>query len=134
MDINDGRVVSNFIVQALENKDITIYGDGIQTRSFCYVDDLINIIYKYMQSDKKDPGPYNIGNPDEFNILELAKKVIDKTNSSSKIIFQSIPEDDPKQRKPDIASVQSAFDWEPVFDLNEGLDLSIPYFKKALSI
>jgi len=132
MDINDGRVVSNFLVQALENKDITIYGDGSQTRSFCYVDDLINIIYRYMQSDKKDPGPYNIGNPDEFNILQLAKKVLDKTNSSSKIIFHPIPGDDPKQRKPDISLVKSAFDWEPVVDLDEGLKLSLPYFKKAL--
>lgn len=133
MDINDGRVVSNFIVQALENKDITIYGDGTQTRSFCYVADLVSAIYKYMKIGKKSAGPFNIGNPKEFSILELAQKVIDKTGSSSKIIFQSIPEDDPKQRKPDISLARSAFDWEPIIDLDEGLHLSIPYFKKALS-
>ena len=133
MDINDGRVVSNFLVQALENKDITIYGDGKQTRSFCYVDDLINIIYQYMQSPDTDSGPYNIGNPNEFNILELAEKIIKMTGSSSKIIFQPIPEDDTKQRRPDISLVQSAFDWKPEVDLTEGLNQSIPYFKKVIS-
>ena len=132
MDINDGRVVSNFIVQALRNKDITIYGDGTQTRSFCYIADLVSVIHRYMQIDRKSTGPFNIGNPKEFSILELAQKVIDQTGSSSNIVFQSIPEDDPKQRKPDISLAKSAFNWEPIISLEEGLQLSLPYFKKAL--
>ena len=133
MDIDDGRVVSNFLVQAIQNKDITIYGDGKQTRSFCYVNDLINVIYKYMQSEIEDTGPYNIGNPDEFTILELAEMVIEKTNSTSKIVFHDIPEDDPKQRKPDITKAKNSFEWKPVISLEEGLKLSIPYFEKELT-
>lgn len=132
MDIKDGRVVSNFLVQAIQNEDITIYGDGKQTRSFCYVDDLVNVIYKYMQLKTEDTGPYNIGNPHEFTILELAEKIIKKTKSSSKIVFHDIPEDDPRQRKPDISKAQNSFEWKPVVNLDEGLNLSIPYFEKEL--
>ena len=132
MDPNDGRVVSNFICQALSGKDISIYGDGSQTRSFCYVDDLIDIIIMVMNSDKDFTGPINTGNPGEFSIKELAQKVIEKTGSKSKIIYKDLPLDDPTQRRPDISLAKSKFGWEPKINLDEGLDKSIEYFKKVI--
>lgn len=132
MDMNDGRVVSNFIVQALNGDDITIYGDGKQTRSFCFVDDLIDGIIKMMNSDELFQGPVNLGNPGEFTMLELAEKVIKHTNSDSKIVFRDLPKDDPTQRKPNISLAKEKLDWEPHIDLDEGLDKSIDYFKKEL--
>ncbi|HEC1763093.1 TPA: SDR family oxidoreductase [Campylobacter lari] len=133
MDPNDGRVVSNFICQALSGKDITIYGDGSQTRSFCYVDDLIDIIIKVMNSPKDFQGPINTGNPGEFTIKELAQKVIEKINSKSQIIYKDLPLDDPTQRRPDITLAKSKFDWEPKINLDEGLDKTIEYFKKNIN-
>ncbi len=130
MHPNDGRVVSNFIIQALNNKDITIYGEGNQTRSFCYADDLIDGLIRLMGTPKDFNGPVNIGNPVEFTILELAHMVIELTNSSSKIIFQPLPSDDPMQRKPDIGLAKSILDWEPKIQLREGLERTIAYFKK----
>ena len=132
MHPNDGRVVSNFIVQALKNEDITIYGDGSQTRSFCYVDDLIDGMVKMMNSRIEFTGPVNIGNPDEFSILELAEKVIDMTNSKSKIIYNSLPEDDPRQRQPLIDLAKKELDWGPRIKLEEGLVKTISYFDKLL--
>ncbi|HEB10552.1 MAG TPA: SDR family oxidoreductase [Spirochaetales bacterium] len=132
MHPNDGRVVSNFIVQALKNEDITIYGDGCQTRSFCYVDDLIDGMVKMMNSRIDFTGPVNIGNPDEFSILELAEKVIDMTNSKSKIVYNSLPEDDPRQRQPLIDLAKKELDWEPRIKLKEGLVKTIAYFDKLL--
>ncbi|MBA7587767.1 UDP-N-acetylglucosamine 4-epimerase [subsurface metagenome] len=132
MHPNDGRVVSNFIVQALKNEDITIYGDGSQTRSFCYVDDLIDGMVKMMNSRTEFTGPVNIGNPEEFSILELAEKVIDITNSKSKIIYNSLPEDDPRQRQPLIDLAKKELDWEPRIKLEEGLGKTISYFDKLL--
>lgn len=132
MDVNDGRVVSNFIVQALTNQPITIYGEGQQTRSFCYVDDLINAMIKLMDSDKAVVGPINCGNPSEFTISELAQKVIKLTNSSSEIAYQPLPSDDPIQRRPDITLAQKNLDWEPSIALEEGLARSIAYFKSVL--
>lgn len=129
MNKDDGRVVSNFIVQALNDYDITIYGNGKQTRSFCYVDDLISGFIKMMESDDSVKGPINLGNPGEFTMLELAEKILEKTNSKSKIIFKELPEDDPKQRKPDITKAKSILNWEPKISLNEGLDKTINYFK-----
>ena len=130
MDPNDGRVVSNFICQALNNMDITIYGDGSQTRSFCYVDDLINAIVKVMENTKSDfLGPINLGNPGEFTMLELAKKIISKTKTKSKIIYKPLPSDDPTQRRPDISLAKKLINWEPKIELDEGLDKSIEYFK-----
>ncbi|MCV3381571.1 SDR family oxidoreductase [Campylobacter sp. IFREMER_LSEM_CL2127] len=133
MDPNDGRVVSNFICQALSGKDITIYGDGSQTRSFCYVDDLIDIIIKVMNSPKDFQGPINTGNPGEFTIKDLAQKVIEKTNSKSQIIYKDLPLDDPTQRRPDITLAKSKFDWEPKINLDKGLDKTIEYFKKNIN-
>lgn len=133
MHPNDGRVVSNFIVQALENKPITIYGDGMQTRSFCYVDDLIKAMIKIMNTPDDFAGPVNIGNPMEFNILELAKKVIELTGSSSKIEFEPLPQDDPKQRQPDISLAREVLDWEPDVILEEGLQRTIRYFRNIIS-
>lgn len=132
MDPNDGRVVSNFICQALSGKDITIYGDGSQTRSFCYVDDLIDIIIKVMNSPKDFTGPINTGNPGEFTIKELAEKIIEKTRSSSKIVFKDLPLDDPTQRRPDISLAKELFGWEPKIQLDEGLDKTIAYFKTKI--
>lgn len=132
MSFNDGRVVSNFIVQALRNEPITIYGDGSQTRSFCYVSDLIDGFVKIMFSSNDVTGPINLGNPTEFTMLELANKVIEKTGSNSKIVFLDLPQDDPKQRKPDIAKAKQDLNWEPKIDLNEGLDLTIEEFKTRL--
>jgi len=127
MAINDGRVVSNFIIQALQGEDITIYGDGSQTRSFCYIDDLVDGIIKMMNS--KEHGPINLGNPDEFTILELAQKVIRLTNSKSKIIFKELPQDDPKQRRPDITLAKTKLNWQPKIKLQDGLIKTIEYFK-----
>jgi len=133
MHPNDGRVVSNFIVQALQNKDITIYGDGSQTRSFQYVDDLISGFDKLMNNTPEDfTGPVNIGNPNEFTILELAENVIELTNSKSKLIFLPLPEDDPMQRQPDITLAKKMLDWEPIVSLKTGLNKTIEYFDTLL--
>lgn len=132
MHPNDGRVVSNFIVQALKNENITIYGDGQQTRSFCYVNDLIDAMIRMMNSPADFTGPVNIGNPGEFTMLELAEKVIHLTGSKSQLVFQSLPSDDPKQRQPDIALAKSKLDWEPKIRLEEGLKETISYFQKIL--
>ena len=128
MHPQDGRVVSNFIMQALHNEDITIYGDGNQTRSFCYVDDLVRGIISYMDLPAKEPGPINLGNPNEFTIRELAELVIRLTNSSSSIILKPLPEDDPKQRQPDITLAKQILNWEPTIQLEEGLLKTIEYF------
>jgi len=133
MHPNDGRVVSNFIVQALENKPITIYGDGMQTRSFCYVDDLIEAMIKIMDTPDSFTGPVNIGNPMEFTILELAKTVIKLTGSNSQIEFKPLPQDDPKQRQPDINLAREMLDWEPKVSLEEGLQKTIDYFRNIIS-
>ena len=133
MACDDGRVISNFIVQALQGKDITVYGDGKQTRSFCYVDDLVEGIYRLATAKKGvDLGPYNLGNDKEFTIFELAEKVIKKTKSHSKIIKKDLPQDDPKCRRPNIQKFSSSFQWSPKVSLEEGLDLTIPYFAEAL--
>ncbi len=135
MHPNDGRVVSNFIVQALKNEDITIYGDGKQTRSFQYVDDLLEGIIRMMEITVDDfTGPVNIGNPNEFTILELAEKVLELTRSSSKIVFKPLPSDDPIQRQPDITLAKKMLnEWEPKIQLNDGLTKTIAYFDKILS-
>ena len=130
----DGRVVSNFIVQALNGKDITIYGDGSQTRSFQYIDDLVNGIIKLMETPDSITGPINIGNPDEFSIKELAEKIIEITGSESKITFEPLPTDDPTQRKPNISKAKEILKWEPKIKLEEGLVKTIEYFKKTLSL
>lgn len=127
----DGRVVSNFIVQALRNQDITIYGDGLQTRSFCYVDDLLNGMMALMASDDSITGPVNIGNPGEFTILELAEKVIVLTNSSSSLIHNPLPKDDPRQRKPNIDMAKTILGWEPKINLVDGLTKTIDYFRSS---
>lgn len=132
MHPNDGRVVSNFIVQALKSEDITIYGEGNQTRSFCYVDDLIEAMVSMMETPKGFTGPVNIGNPVEFTILELAEKIIMLTGSSSKLVYCSLPSDDPRQRKPDISLAKSALNWQPKVTLDEGLKSAIAYFRKLL--
>jgi UDP-glucuronate decarboxylase len=129
MHPNDGRVVSNFIVQALKGENITIYGDGKQTRSFCYVDDLVNVIVKFMNTDKGFTGPMNIGNPNEFTMLKLAKLILELTHSKSKIIHQKLPIDDPNQRQPDISLAKEKCNWEPQIQLREGLKKTINYFK-----
>ena len=129
---DDGRVVSNFIVQALQGHDITVYGEGEQTRSFCYCDDLIEGFIRMMNQDETI-GPMNIGNPSEFTILELAEKVIKLTGSQSKIIHQTLPSDDPKQRQPDITQARQVLDWEPKYSLDEGLKPTIAYFDKLLA-
>lgn len=133
MHPNDGRVVSNFIVQALENKPITIYGDGMQTRSFCYVDDLIEAMIKIMDTPDSFTGPVNIGSPMESTILELAKTVIELTGSNSQIEFKPLPQDDPKQRQPDINLAREMLDWEPKVSLKEGLQKTIDYFRNIIS-
>ncbi|MCB0303338.1 MAG: SDR family oxidoreductase [Calditrichaeota bacterium] len=132
MALNDGRVVSNFIVQALKNEDITIYGNGEQTRSFCYVDDLVDGIVRMMGSENFT-GPVNLGNPDEFTILELARNVIELTGSSSQIRHLPLPQDDPTQRQPDISLARKALDWNPTVNLREGLITTIEYFDRRLS-
>ncbi|MDL2304623.1 SDR family oxidoreductase [Bacteroides sp. OttesenSCG-928-D19] len=128
---NDGRVVSNFIIQALNNQDITVYGTGNQTRSFQYIDDLIEGLMRVMNTGDDFTGPVNIGNPKEFSILELAKKVIEFTGSKSKIVYRPLPHDDPKQRRPDITLAKETLGWEPVVDLDEGLVRMIEYFKET---
>ena len=128
---NDGRVVSNFIVQALKGEDLTIYGDGSQTRSFCYVDDLIEGFVRMMNQDKII-GPVNIGNPGEFTMLELAKEVLDLTGSKSKIVYKPLPGDDPKMRRPNIELAKSALGWEPTIPLRQGLEKTIVYFEELL--
>ena len=129
---DDGRVVSNFIVQALQGHDITVYGEGEQTRSFCYCDDLIEGFIRMMNQDETI-GPMNIGNPSEFTILELAEKVINLTGSQSKILHETLPSDDPKQRQPDITQARQVLDWEPKYSLDEGLKPTIAYFDKLLA-
>ena len=133
MHPNDGRVVSNFIVQALKNKDITVYGDGDQTRSFCYVDDLVDGLIRLMESEDDIVGPINLGNPTEFTIRQLAEVVIDLTGSGSKIIHRPLPQDDPKQRQPDISKAQELLGWQPVLPLAEGLTRTIAYFEELLT-
>lgn len=128
---NDGRVVSNFIVQALKGEDITIYGDGQQTRSFCFYSDLIEAMIRFMNQEKTT-GPINIGNPDEFTMLELAEQVIRLTETRSKIVHQELPADDPKQRQPDISMAKQYLDWEPKVALEDGLKETIAYFRKDL--
>ena len=133
MHPNDGRVVSNFIMQALQSQPITIYGEGAQTRSFCYVDDLIEGFVRLMESADEITGPINLGNPVEFTIRELAEKVIDITGSSSRLDFKPLPSDDPTQRQPDIRRAREALGWEPEIQLDEGLTRAIPYFEKILA-
>jgi UDP-glucuronate decarboxylase len=132
MHLDDGRVVSNFIVQALQGKDITIYGDGTQSRSFCYVDDLVVGLIKLMESEPGFPGPVNLGNPGEFTMLELAEKVIDLTGSKSKLTFLPLPQDDPVRRKPDIALAKEKLSWQPTIKLEIGLKKTIAYFENSL--
>jgi UDP-glucuronate decarboxylase len=132
MALDDGRVVSNFIVQALQNKPITIYGDGSQTRSFCYISDLVEGLTRLAFSPSDMTGPVNLGNPNDFTILELARIIIESTNSKSEIVFKELPSDDPKQRKPNIELALHSLSWQPKVLLQEGLNLSIPYFQKAL--
>jgi len=134
MNPNDRRVVSNFIVQALKGEDITVYGKGDQTRSFCYVDDLVSGIIKMMNSKDQFVGPVNLGNPGEFTILELAKKIIEMTGSKSKIVYNELPSDDPKQRKPIIDLAKKELDWEPKIKLEDGLKKTIEYFDKLLRV
>ena len=132
MHPNDGRVVSNLIVQALKGEDITLYGDGSQTRSFCYVDDLIEGLMRLMNTPDDVTGPINIGNPNEFSIAELANLVLKLTGSKSKIAFKPLPSDDPRQRQPDIAMAGQVLDWRPSIQLEEGLDKTIAYFEKLM--
>lgn len=132
MDLNDGRVVSNFAVQALRGESITIYGNGSQTRSFCYVTDLVPGLIRLMETSAEVTGPINLGNPNEFTILELAQKIIDETSSDSKIIFGDLPLDDPRQRKPDISLAKSVLGWEPEIQLDDGLKETIKYFSARL--
>ena len=130
MQIDDGRVISNFIVQALKNEDITVYGNGSQTRSYCFVDDLIDGLIKLMNSSITTPT--NLGNPKEYSILETAKIILSKIETNSKIIYKDLPQDDPIKRKPDISKAQKELDWQPKIDLNEGLDKTISYFKELI--
>jgi UDP-glucuronate decarboxylase len=132
MHPNDGRVVSNFIVQALKGEDITIYGDGSQTRSFCYVDDLIQAMTRMMDTPDEFTGPINIGNPQEFTIRELAEHIIRLTGSRSRLSFKSLPADDPKQRRPDISLAKEVLGWSPTIELAEGLERTIKYFRGKL--
>ena len=132
MHPNDGRVVSNFIVQALKNEPITVYGDGTQTRSFCYVDDMIEGIVKMMNSPDDFTGPVNLGNPEEYRVIELAEKIIDLTGSKSKIVFKPLPQDDPKRRRPDITLAEKKLEWKPRTPLEDGLKKTIAYFDKLL--
>ena len=133
MHPNDGRVVSNFIVQALKGENITIYGDGQQTRSFCYVDDLIKGFVRFMNTAPGFTGPVNLGNPGEFTMLELAEKVLQIVGGHSKLVFQALPADDPKQRKPDIGLARSQLGWEPQVQLDEGLTKTVDYFAQLLN-
>jgi UDP-glucuronate decarboxylase len=132
MAVNDGRVVSNFVVQALRGEDITIYGDGSQTRSFQYVSDLVEGMIRMMASPKDFTGPVNLGNPGEFTMIELAEKVLSKVGGRSKIVFKPLPQDDPKMRRPDISLAKKKLNWEPKVSLDEGLDEVIRYFRQKL--
>lgn len=132
MHPNDGRVVSNFIMQSLRGEDVTIFGDGNQTRSFCYVDDMIDALIRFMNAPDSITGPINLGNPSEFTILELAEKIIKLTKSRSKIVFKPLPQDDPAQRQPDITLAKKILKWEPKVPLEEGLRKTIAYFKKLI--
>ena len=129
---DDGRVVSNFIVQALKGEDITVYGNGSQTRSFCYVTDTIDAMIRLMATDDSVTGPINIGNPNEFTMLELAEKIIKFTKTDSKIVYEDLPGDDPQQRRPDITQAKQLLGWEPTFDLDEGLKRTIRYFEDLM--
>jgi UDP-glucuronate decarboxylase len=133
MHPNDGRVVSNFIVQALKGDDLTIYGEGLQTRSFCYVDDLIDGMIRMMNSSDEVTGPINVGNPTEFTMIQLAEAILTLTGSSSRIVFRPIPQDDPKQRQPDITRARQTLGWEPKVSLEDGLKETISYFRRILS-
>ena len=132
MAADDGRVVSNFIVQALRGEDLTIYGDGTQTRSFCYADDLVEGFIRLMNSPDNVVGPINLGNPGEFTMIELAEKVLRLTGSTSKLIHMPLPQDDPKQRRPDITKAKQYLDWEPTVALEQGLERTIAYFRQAI--
>jgi UDP-glucuronate decarboxylase len=132
MALNDGRVVSNFVVQALKGENITVYGDGSQTRSFCYVDDMIDGLIRMMESDDAFLGPVNLGNPDEFRILDLAKTVISMTGNRSKIVHRPLPQDDPMQRNPDISLARKILGWQPHVNLEKGLERTIAYFRKVI--
>lgn len=133
MHPNDGRVVSNFIVQALRNQPLTIYGNGMQTRSFCYVDDLIDVVIRFMNAPESIAGPMNIGNPEEYRVLDLAQEILRLTGSSSPIIHKALPSDDPKQRCPDITQAKTLLGWQPRTSLEEGLKATIAYFDQVLS-
>jgi UDP-glucuronate decarboxylase len=132
MALNDGRVVSNFVIQALKGENITVYGDGSQTRSFCYVDDMIDGLIRMMESDNGFLGPVNLGNPDEFRILDLAKTVISMTGNRSKIVHRPLPQDDPMQRNPDISLARKILGWQPHVNLEKGLERTIAYFRKVI--
>jgi UDP-glucuronate decarboxylase len=134
MQINDGRVISNFIVQALRGEDITVYGDGSQTRSFCYIDDMVEGLIRLMNTPDEITGPINLGNPNETPILELAQKIIELTGSNSKIVFKPLPQDDPRRRCPDITKAKIILNWEPKISLEEGLKRTIEYFKLKLGV
>jgi UDP-glucuronate decarboxylase len=133
MHPNDGRVVSNFIVQALRRENITVYGEGNQTRSFCYVDDLVDAMLRMIDTAKEVTGPINVGNPNEFTIRELAELVIELTGTKSKIVFEPLPSDDPRQRQPDISKAKQVLGWEPKTHLRMGLVKTIDYFDRLLS-
>jgi UDP-glucuronate decarboxylase len=133
MHLNDGRVVSNFIVQALQNQPITVYGDGSQSRSFCYVSDLVSALELMMESAEDVTGPVNLGNPVEVSIRHLAERIIEKTGANSEIIEKPLPSDDPTRRCPDITRARSELGWSPSIDLDEGLDVTIAYFEKVLA-
>jgi len=134
MQMNDGRVVSNFIVQALRGEDITIYGDGRQTRSFCYVDDLVEGLVRMMLTPDDVTGPINLGNPGEFSMLELAESILGLVGSRSRLVFKPLPADDPRQRKPDISMARRVLDWEPTVQLREGLRETIAYFRRLMEL
>ena len=132
MHPNDGRVISNFIMQVLTGRDITVYGDGQQTRSFCFVEDMVDALIRMMNSPEGFTGPVNVGNPGEYTILELAEKIIEMTGSKSSIVFKPLPQDDPLQRKPDITLAESQLGWKPTTDLSEGLQRTVAYFKDMI--
>ena len=133
MRIDDGRVVSNFIVQALRNEDITIYGDGTQTRSFCYIDDMVEGIIKFVGLDNDFTGPLNLGNPDEYAIQQLAEIILELTNSKSKLVYKDLPSDDPKRRRPDITLAKKKLSWEPKTSFNDGIQQTISYFNNLIA-
>jgi UDP-glucuronate decarboxylase len=134
MRLNDGRALPAFIGQALRGEDLTVFGDGSQTRSFCYVDDLIDGMLKAMNTEEDFTGPVNLGNPSEFTMVELAEKVLRLTSSKSKMVFKPLPQDDPKQRKPDISLAKAKLNWQPKMTLDDGLKLTVDYFKATLNL